>query len=143
MSPQERDLLLEDLQAHRANGAFLLFGFVVMPDHVHVLLTPRNLGLITLMTQFKSAAAKRLLEKRNSRGPFWQPRYFDNVIRRVRSFWEKLEYIHNNPVEAGFVSHAEDWRWSSCQAYSVPGARSAAADWIALPSDGEAPLWPL
>jgi putative transposase len=143
MSPQERDIILEILQVQRAKGSLLLFGFVVMPDHVHVLLIPRNLGLIATITQFKSTAAKRLLEMRRSRGPLWQPRYFDNVIRRVRSFWEKLEYIHSNPVNAGLVTHADDWRWSSSKACAGFGSPQTAVDSIELPASGDALLWPL
>ncbi len=53
-------------------------------------------------------------------GPFWQPKYFDNIMRRVRDFWAKLEYIHNNPVAAGLVANAGDWRWSSYTALIKP-----------------------
>jgi putative transposase len=142
LSPEECESILEALDAAHAKGTFLLFGYVVMPNHVHLLLSPRNCGLIPGITLFKSAAAKLVLKSRTSRGPFWQTRYFDNIIRRVRDFWEKLDYIHENPVKAGLVASAEDWPYSSSNAYVRKRTAPIDVDPIDLRAEGNTLLWP-
>src|SRR5579864_3671392 len=106
LSESERDLVLQALSSQRERGAYLLFAYVVMPDHLHLLLRPHNVDLSTGMRAVKSISGLRIAQHRGTAGGIWQPRYFDNVIRHVRSFWEKLEYIHNNPVTAGLVARA-------------------------------------
>jgi putative transposase len=153
LAPAERDALLETLAEQRASGALLLFAYVVMPDHVHVLLAPHGCGLIAVMRDFKQLATHRLAQAGRRAGPLWQPRYFDHILRHARDFSEKLDYIHRNPVEAGFAATPTDWRWSSAAAYvrilaaSVDGARDnitppVAVDTVELPLDGQAWLRP-
>jgi putative transposase len=143
LSEKEREIILETLDDQRSKASFFLFAFVVMPDHMHLLLSPNSQGLISGITQFKSNAAKRILGLRKSRGPLWQPRYFDNIVRRVRDFWKKLEYIHENPVNAELVTRAEDWRWSSINAYSRNISSPIAVDLVDFPADGDSLLWPV
>jgi REP element-mobilizing transposase RayT len=82
----ERDALLAIIANHQRAESLWLFGYAVMPDHLHLLLLPRNQGLASLMHQIKADAAGRILRARKMRGPLWQPRYFDNIIRRVKDF---------------------------------------------------------
>jgi putative transposase len=98
----ERDLILKQLARQRAADEFLLFAYVIMPSHVHLLIAPKAAGLIAVMREFKSCTGIELAKARGSRRAIWQPRYFDFVLRRVGDFWDKLEYIHQNPVEAGW-----------------------------------------
>jgi putative transposase len=136
--------LLEVIDSMRARGAFWLYAYVIMPDHVHFLLQPHNLELESVMRATKSISAMRIMRSRGKRGPLWQPRYFDNITRHVREFWEKLEYIHNNPVAAGLAERAEDWRWSSHAAYASVGVPPPIPvdKPTGLPTDGDALLWP-
>jgi hypothetical protein len=55
---------------------------------------------------------------RGEHGELWQGRFFDRALRTVREYNEKIEYIHLNPVKAGLVRRAQDWRWSSVNEYS-------------------------
>ncbi len=143
LSAKERDIVVEVLASERVRGTMWLFGYVVMPNHLHLLLPPRNVDLHDVMRAFKSIAAQRIMRARGKRGPLWQPRYFDNIVRHVRTFWEKLEYIHNNPVVANLAGHAEDWRWSSSAAYSRVGVALTPVDKPSnLPTNGDALLWP-
>jgi len=57
-------------------------------------------------------------QRRATEGELWQPRFFDRALRTVREYHEKIEYIHLNPVRAGWVGHAGDWRWSSFNEYA-------------------------
>jgi putative transposase len=124
-----------------AAGGFLLFGYVVMPDHLHLLIAPAAADLTGVMREFKSCAGQRVQSLRQDRSAIWQPRYFDFILRRVGDFWEKLEYIHENPVKAGFVRIAEDWPWSSAGHYRG-GAGLIPMDPIELPGDRMAWLYP-
>ena len=138
----ECDIVMAALNAQRAQSAFWLFAYVIMPDHIHLLLRPWKLDLTSVMTKFKGAAGTRILSGRKIQDPLWQPRYFDNIIRHVRDFWKKVEYIHNNPVEARMVARPGDWRWSSYAAYFKGGAPSPVpVDPVDLPADGDAMLW--
>jgi putative transposase len=143
LSEIERDTVLQVLDSQRERGAYSLFAYVVMPDHFHLLLRPHNADLSAGMRAVKSISGLRIARLRGTKGAIWQPRYFDNVIRHVRNFWEKLDYIHNNPVAAGLVERAEHWRWSSYAAYTPAGAAAIPVDKpIDLPTDGDALLWP-
>lgn len=87
------------------------------------------------MHALKRLSAEDLLRMRGSRGPIWQARYFDFILRRVRDFWDKLEYIHQNPVEAGLVKRADEWHWSSAAQYAKSGVAPVAVDAVNLPAD--------
>jgi putative transposase len=143
LSVEDRNALLDVLASRRENGAFWLFGYVIMPDHVHLLLRPHNVSLDDGMRAIKSISALRIMRHRGVRGRLWQPRYFDNIIRHAGELWKKLEYIHNNPVAAGLVAIATDWRWSSCGAFTPSGTPPIPIDKpFDFPADGAALLWP-
>ena len=139
-SPAERTLVLHDLQALRHALDFLLFSYVIMPTHMHLLLYPRETTLTDILRDLKSRSAVTLHKARGSDGPIWQPRFFDFACRRVRDFWEKMEYIHENPVKAGLVSTPAEWPWSS--AANGTGAAMLQPDPIELPVDSNALIWP-
>lgn len=108
LSPAERDLFIHVLASQRSPRTFQLFAYVVMPDHFHLLLVPQDRTLIQVMRDLKSKTGFAIAQRRHTPGRIWQPRYFDNIIRRVRDFWEKVDYIHQNPVAAGLVERPED-----------------------------------
>lgn len=57
-------------------------------------------------------------QHRGTEGELWQSRFFDRALRTVEEYLEKVEYIHLNPVRAGFAGHPQDWRWSSFNEYA-------------------------
>ena len=113
LSPTERTLILQDLKTTRRSHDFLLFSYVVMPTHLHLLLYPREAMLADILRDFKCKSSFSLRKARASQRPAWQSRFFDSICRKVRDFWEKMDYIHQNPVKAGLVASATDWLWSS------------------------------
>lgn len=119
-----------------------MFGYVVMPSHAHLLLHPQNKNLIQIMRNLKSKTGFSISRTRSTPGPIWQERYFDTIIRRVRDFWQKLEYIHRNPVEAALVEKPEDWLWSSSRHYYENGEIPVAVDPVGFSSEGREFLWP-
>jgi putative transposase len=141
-SADERDPVLEQLNRQHSQRAFLLFAYVVMPAHLHLLLMPHGRGLSASMHAIKRVTAEKLVRRRGCCGPVWQARYFDFVLRRVHDFWDKVEYIHQNPVTAGLVKQPDQWRWSSAAHYRGSGATLVQVDTVDLPPDRDAFLWP-
>jgi REP element-mobilizing transposase RayT len=142
LSPPERTIVLNALDAERRRRNFYLYGFVVMPTHLHLLLDPAAQSLADIFRNFKSKTGLALGELRRTPGALWQPRYFDCICRHVRNVGEKLEYIHRNPVEAGLVERAEHWPWSSAGWYLNHSEPLIAIDALNLPADPGALLWP-
>jgi len=142
LSARERTVILNVLRDLRTRGDFCIYAYVVMPNHLHLLLWPDKLPLIRIMRDLKSRTGYAIAQSRKTSGSIWQPRYFDNIIRRVKYFWEKLDYIHENPVTAGLAKHPQDWEWSSHRFYAKSGAVPILPDPIELPADGNALLWP-
>jgi REP element-mobilizing transposase RayT len=94
-------------------GHYRLHAFVVMPNHVHLLATPA-VPLPKLMKSLKGITARRanaILALTGS--PFWQEESYDHHVRHQRKFEKIRNYIEENPVRAGLVSEASDYRWSS------------------------------
>jgi putative transposase len=139
---KERDSVLRVLASIREKQTIGLAGYVVMPDHVHLLLAPGSEDVSSIMQRFKRWSQHEISSARKTVGGLWQPRYFDHIIRRVRDFWEKLEYVHNNPVAAGLAAAPSEWRWSSYGAYGKSSLPIVPIDDLGLPTRGEAPLWP-
>jgi len=142
-SPAEGSLCLEHLARARAKFRFALFGYVVMPDHVHLLLSTFEANLPAIMCTWKSRSAVAMARAPRKPGGIWQKRYFDFILRRARDFSDKLAYIHENPVKANLVSRAEDWPWSSAAHYIGKGAVPVVPDVFDMPMNPNEPLWPV
>jgi putative transposase len=94
-------------------GHFILHSYVVMPNHVHALLTPKT-QVSRLMNGIKgvtSRAANQILRRTGK--PFWQDESFDRWVRDANEFVKIKSYIERNPVAARLVARPEDWPWSS------------------------------
>ena len=117
------EILLCALENARKNFELRVYGFVVMPEHVHLLLSePARRTLADVMHAVKLSSAKRIRRFRITAGgdaPFWQKRYYDRNIRSYEDFAEKLGYIHRNPVKRGLCAKPGDWPWSSYRHYAT------------------------
>ena len=90
-----------------------LHAFVVMPNHVHLLVSPA-IALPKLTKSLKGITAKRANAMLASIGrPFWQEESYDHVVRCETEFERIRRYIEENPVRAGLVKRASEYRWSS------------------------------
>ncbi|MBI5949930.1 MAG: transposase [Chloroflexi bacterium] len=90
--------------------AATLYAACLMPDHLHMLLSPSGRTVIQWANSFKSFST-RVAWGHRSRAALWQPGFFDRRIRDDREFGEVLGYILANPVGAGLVGDSDDWRW--------------------------------
>lgn len=113
-NPQVAQSVIETLVA-RANlwGLYDLFAWVLMSNHVHLLVQPRKpLCEVTRAVKNTSARAANLVLGKTGT-PFWQDESFDHWVRNREEFERIAAYIEENPVKAGLVERAELWRWSS------------------------------
>ena len=115
-SPAARDLVLDCCL--KGNGRTMhLHAAVIMPEHVHLLLTPlpNDQGwpfpLKHILKLIKGASAHRVNQLTGTGGSVWLDESFDHVLRSNESFEEKLEYIRQNPVRRGLVKAPDDYPW--------------------------------
>jgi putative transposase len=105
------------LERVRGDYGLCVYGYVVMPEHVHLLLNePERSTFAQAIKSLKQGVARRLALR--AEDSFWQARYYDFNVWSERKFVEKLRYIHRNPVKRGLVERPEDWTWSSFRHYA-------------------------
>jgi putative transposase len=115
-TPQTRDVFLKTLEQSRRWYGCYVVGYVVMPEHVHLLISePARSRLAVALQMLKLAVSQKL--RGASPHPFWQPRYCDFNVWSERKRVEKLRYLHRNPVNRGLLAAPEDWAWSSFRHY--------------------------
>jgi len=107
-------MVVEVIQYHAdILGHYALHAFAVMPNHVHVLVTPA-IPLPRLTKSLKGFTAKRANAMLALTGrSFWQEESYDHLVRNEREFESIRNYIEGNPVRAGLVREAAEYRWSS------------------------------
>jgi putative transposase len=102
-------LFLETLQHYRTEGHYKLHAFVVMPDHIHLLLTPQSITLERTVQLIKGGFSRKL----ESKFPIWQRGFTDRRMRDREDFITHRNYIHDNPVRAHLCQRPEDYPYSS------------------------------
>jgi putative transposase len=116
-----RELFDRSQETMRLRYGFRVIRFVVMPDHVHLLLTEPTVALLAKALQ----ALKLSVAMQQTKRPFWQARYYDFNVFTEDKRVEKLLYMHRNPVVRGLIADPADWAWSSFRHYST-GQRGVA-----------------
>jgi putative transposase len=130
-----REIIIDSIKEARINHDFKLLGYVIMPEHIHIVLLPAiQVKVGPLIGDIKKSSSKkihRLLQDGGSnmikrltvfrngehRFALWQRRCYDHNCRTEESVLEKINYCHNNPVKRGFVKSPRDWQWSSYRWY--------------------------
>jgi putative transposase len=120
---QMQETFLLALEQTRRRFQMRVYGYVVTPEHVHLLLSEpeeRMLSKAVQLLKSKVSIQARKLGKRVAGGlPFWQTRYYDHNVRNYEGFVTQLRYIHRNPVKRGFCPTPEEWPWSSFRAWAL------------------------
>lgn len=107
-----------------------IYGYVVMPEHVHLLVSePACKKLSIAMQMLKQLVSRKF--RRADQLRFWQPRYHDSLVKDHRGHAAVLDYIHQNPVERELCGLPEDWAWSSFRHYAtgVDGTVEIESEW--------------
>jgi putative transposase len=117
------DILLQTILGYRDAGAYLLHEFVIMPNHLHLLLTPgQEASLEKAVQLIKGGSSFRIHRARGHKMELWQAGFFDWTVRDSQDWKAKVAYIHMNPVRAGLV--LEPWQWphsSASGTFSLDG----------------------
>jgi putative transposase len=124
----------ETLKEIRERYKFLLVGYVIMPEHVHLLISEPPRGTPSAVLKVLKQRVSRDLRRNRRRVSaaqirlpfmagasalprFWQPRFHDFNVYSKHKLREKLDYMHGNPVKRGLVKNASEWMWSSFSCY--------------------------
>jgi putative transposase len=106
--------LFQNILTEGHGDCYKLIAWVIMPNHVHVMIRLRDAQSLTLIVQrWKGASARQINRHLQREGRLWAPDYHDRYIRDMDHYYESLAYIHNNPVKAGLCEKPEDWPFSS------------------------------
>jgi putative transposase len=131
-TPQRRDLFLTVFEEVRQRYGFVVVGYVVMPEHIHLLISEPGKGDPSrVMQAIKQGFSRRVLKAVRKRRDaaqqelfavgaehVWQRRFYDFNVWTSRKRIEKLRYMHRNPVARGLVQEPEQWPWSSYRSYA-------------------------
>jgi putative transposase len=133
-SAYRKDLFVKVLEQVRQRYEFVVVGYVVMPEHFHLLISEPALANPSVIIQALKLGVVRHLfptspKMRENLGAlklfddfapkhFWQRRFYDFNVWSAHKHREKLRYIHRNPVKRGLVETPDQWRWSSFRAYA-------------------------
>jgi REP element-mobilizing transposase RayT len=114
LAGDEYGLVLSALAESRRKLHFLLYGYVLMPDHWHALIWAGHpLTISRVVRDVKWTSARALNRSRGAAGSVGQHQFWDRFVRHAQEFRERLVYMHLNPVRTGLVARPEEWRWSS------------------------------
>lgn len=127
------------MEAVRQQFQFAIIGYVLMPEHVHMLVSEPRSDLLAVALQVLKQQTSRRLGK-HSEAQFWQRRYYDFNVWSEEKTREKLRYMHRNPVRRGLVANPEDWPWSSFRHYAAGsvGNVEIESEWTATKRERDA-----
>jgi putative transposase len=115
-SEQGAKLFLETTLGYRDRGFFRLYEFVVMPDHIHLMLAPKaTLALERVMQFIKGGYSHRFGKETGSRMEIWERSFTNHRIRDERDYEQHRDYIRLNPVRARLVEFPKDYPYSSAR----------------------------
>jgi len=102
---QAAELFLTELGRLREKLEFALLGYVVMPDHIHVVIVPSPIASLSSIMQAVKGRFSRLWNSQSERdGALWQSRYYESAVRTEEQLIRWLEYVAHNPIRAGLAS---------------------------------------
>jgi REP element-mobilizing transposase RayT len=108
--------IVQESLIHSDGNRYKLRAWVIMPNHVHFMITPlASWKLSSIVQKFKSFTSHETNKALDRDGKFWQEDYFDRYIRDYEHFVDTVSYIENNPVKAGLCKKSSDWPWSSAR----------------------------
>jgi putative transposase len=111
-------ILLVSIEYHKTVFDYDVYGYCLMPDHLHLILKPTgSFNLSFIMKMVKGSFSRKVNKLNNQEGSLWQRRFFEETIKNEKQLLSQLEYMHNNPVKAGLVTHPGKYSYSSFGQY--------------------------
>jgi len=138
-APGAKETVEAVLEQTRARHLARVYAYVLMPEHVHLLVNePPRILLAQLLKAVKQMTSRKL---RGPREKFWQERYHDRNVHGEKARSEVIRYIHRNPVKRGLVEKPEDWPWSSFRHYATGqlGVVEIESQWTAFRRGSQLP----
>jgi len=145
--------LVDAINASRAKHDFDLWAYVFMPDHVHLVIHPRQdqYSIAQILRSIKQPVSRRAIEYLRRGNPaglrllatgqqdepyrFWQKGGgYDRNITKVETLIDAMRYIHNNPVRKGLTATADEWRYSSAAYWGNAGPGHISIDFDSFPA---------
>ena len=153
---RSRGWMLDSLRLGQKQKKYDLWAYVIMPEHVHVVLLPHpGVKISQILSTLKQPVSKIAILWLKENSPhflsriedvqpngrrshrFWQRGGgYDRNLRSLADVYEKIDYIHNNPVRRGLIDKADTWIWSSCRAWETGVEEPLALDRDSLPTLG-------
>jgi putative transposase len=130
----------QELEAVRIRYGLVVAGYVLMPEHVHLLVGEPVLSSLSVALQVLKQGTSRKLKSANQ-PHFWLTRYHDFDVWSEEKRIEKLRYMHRNPVVRGLVAKPEQWPWSSFRHYATGeiGVVEIESEWTAYRRGNQLP----
>ncbi len=111
--PADAQIVLDTILHGRSLGWWKVIAFVVMPDHLHVMMIPAKKSISEGVKAIKGYSARLINARRQCRGSLWQPGFFDYILDSEDKILSRIAYIENNPVRSGLVAYPEEYIFSS------------------------------
>ena len=111
--PRNAEIVMTALSFGRVSKWFYLISFVIMPDHLHLIIIPREKNISQSLHSIKSFSSNEINKVSTREGQVWQSSFRDFTVYSEQLLREKITYIHNNPVTKELVSQAELYNFSS------------------------------
>jgi len=116
--PKNCKILLVTLEYFKIVLDYRLYGFCIMPDHLHLVIHPVGVyNFSYIMKMIKGSFTRKLNKANGKTGKIWQKGFYDEYIRDEIHLLRVLEYMHNNPLKAGLVHEPEEYPYSSYSHY--------------------------
>ncbi|MFZ5802099.1 MAG: REP-associated tyrosine transposase [Candidatus Omnitrophota bacterium] len=111
-------ILLVTIEYHKTVFDYKVYGYCLMPDHLHAILHPQGgFNLSFIMKMIKGSFARKINKLNGEEGSLWQKRFYDEMIRNEKQLLNQLEYMHQNPVADGLAKTPGDYPFSSFNQY--------------------------
>ncbi|MHB8155472.1 MAG: REP-associated tyrosine transposase [Candidatus Omnitrophota bacterium] len=116
--PKNCKILLVTLEYFKIVLDYNLYGFCIMPNHLHLIIHPVGIyNFSYIMKMIKGSFARKFNKTNGKMGKLWQKGFYDECIRDGLHLVKVLEYMHNNPLKAGLVTSPEEYPFSSYNHY--------------------------
>jgi len=107
------DILMEAVLFGKKQQWYYLLSFVIMPDHMHLVIIPKDKNISECMKSIKGFSARQINRVLNRKGSIWQVGFYDYVLDSEEKVLTRMKYVEDNPLRKGLVNRSEDYEYST------------------------------